>query len=57
MACYLGNPALFPGVWLSVAGTPSTVGAFCGAVFINGTWGASMSQAPIGWTAVFVVVF
>jgi len=56
MACYLGNPVLFPGAWLSVAGTPSTVGAFCGAVF-NGTWGATMNQAPAGWTAVFVVVY
>jgi len=56
MACYVGNPTLFPGVWLSVAGTPGTVGAFCGAVF-GGTWGASMSQAPAGWTAVFVVVY
>ena len=56
MACYVGNPTLFPGVWLSVAGTPSTVGPFCGAVF-NGTWAATMNQAPNGWTAVFVAVY
>ncbi len=55
MACYIGNPTLFPGVWLSVAGTPSTLGAFCAGVFLGGTWNATMSQAPAGWTAVFVV--
>jgi hypothetical protein len=57
MACYIGNPSLFPGAWLSVAGTPASVGAFCGAVFGAGSWGATMNQAPVGWTAVWVVVY
>lgn len=56
MACYLGNPSLIPGTWLSVAGTPSTTSAYCGAVF-GGTWFADMSQMPVGWTAVWVVVY
>src|SRR5262245_23993983 len=55
MSCYMGSTT--DNVWLSVAGTPSTVGAYCGLVFTNGRWGAAMLQAPPGWVAAFVVVY
>jgi hypothetical protein len=45
-------------VWLSVAGTPTTTsGAYCGLVFSNGAWVASMVNSVPGWIAAFVVIY
>jgi hypothetical protein len=55
MSCYLTSPG--GTTWLAIAGTPSTTAPYCGLVLSNGVFNAAMSQAPVGWTAAFVVVY
>jgi hypothetical protein len=55
LACYQGSPG--GTVWLSVAGTPGAVGAYCGLVFQSGAWVAVMVQAIPGNVAAFVVIY
>ena len=55
MSCYLTSPGATS--WLAIAGTPSTTAPYCGLVLSNGVFNAVMSQAPVGWTAAFVVVY
>lgn len=45
------------GVWLAVAGTPSTTGPYCSVVYSLGVWSAAMRQVPTDWTAAFVTYY
>ena len=56
LSCYLSdNPAA--GVWLTVSDGNSPSAPFCGLGLSNGVWQGLMFQAPVGWTAAFVVLY
>lgn len=57
LACYLtSSPAT--GVWIVVSDGYWTVNTpWCGLTLSGATWIATMFNAPIGWTAAFVVVY
>lgn len=56
LSCYLtDNPTT--GIWLKVADGDSTAAAYCALALSGGVWTARMLQAPVGWTAAFVVVY
>lgn len=56
MACYLSD-LVEPVAWLVVAFSSSTSFPSCGLAFSNGSFRAAMIDAPVGWTAAFVVVY
>lgn len=55
MACYISNNQ--NDVWLSVADGDGDNSAYCGLVFDDGRYYATILRAPVGWTAMFVVTY
>jgi hypothetical protein len=55
MTCYEEAPG--GTVWLAVADGYSATSAYCGLVFSSGSFVAVMNQAPVGWTAGFVIIY
>lgn len=56
VTCYLTD-APTTGVWLAVNDGDSTAAPYCALALSSGVWTARILQAPVGWTAAFVVVY
>lgn len=55
VTCFLGDGS---GAFIQIAdGGENTTDPLCGIGLVSGRWNAAIIRAPVGWTALFVVVY